>query len=100
MVIYYTLVLLFKIKMDKKPVYIYQQLGISKGRNTRVETERVESNMIKDTRNFQRGTSKKTFIPRAISDWNSLPVNLRQIEDAPTFKKQLRLWIVENVPVK
>ena len=100
MVMYYTLVLLFKVKMDKKPVYIYKQLGISKGRNTRVETERVESNMIKDTRNFQKGTTKKTFIPKAINDWNSLPANLRQIEDVPTFKKQLRLWIVENVPVK
>ena len=56
--------------------------------------------MIKDTRHFQKGTTKKTFIPRAINDWNSLPANLRQIEDVPRFKKQLRLWIVENVPVK
>ena len=100
MVMYYSLVLLFKTKMERKPVYIYQHIGDIKGRNTRIETERMESNKLKDKRNFQKGTPKKTFIPRAIDDWNSLPANLRQLKDIMTFKKMLRLWIMEKVPVK
>ena len=100
LVMYYSLVMLFKIKMEKKPLYIYQQLGVTKSRNTRAETERVETNIINDTRNFQKGTQNKTFIPRTISDWNSIPVNLRQMKELMTFKKQLRIWIMENVPVK
>ena len=98
--VYHSLVLLFKTKMDKKPVYIYEHIGDQPGRNTRQEADRVGEHHLRDIRNFKTGTAKKTFIPRAVQDWNNLPTSLREETSLVLFKNKLRAWISKNIPIK
>ena len=100
LVVYHSLVLLFKTKMDKKPVYLYEHIGDQPGRTTRQEADRVGVHLLRDTRNFKTETAKKTFIPRAVQGWNNLPTSLREQTSLVLFKKQLRLWTTENIQIK
>ena len=97
---FHSLVLLFKTKMDKRPAYIYEQIGVLPGRNTRQEADRVGSHLLKDIRNLETGTAKKTFIPRTIDDWNALPISLREIKSLRLFKIKLKNWIKETSKFK
>ena len=92
--------MMFKVRMDKKPVYIYNRIGENRMSNTRQEYQRVNSRLLKDIRELQAETARKTFIPRAIVQWNDLPIELRMIDDLPMFKVQLKSWIGRNVPCK
>ena len=100
LIVYHSLVLMYKVKVDKKPEYIYKHIGDKQGRNTRQEADRVGSNILRDVRNMEKETAKKTFIPRTIEDWNSLPTQLREISTLASFKKELKLWIRESIPVR
>ena len=99
LVLYYSLFLLFKTKMDKKPVYIYEHIGDQPGRNTQQEADRVGDHILRDIRNFETGTAKKTFIPHAVQDWNNLPTSLREQISLVLFKKKLRAWMLQNIPI-
>ena len=94
------MVLLFKTKMDKKPVYIYEHIGDQPGGNTRQEADSAGEHNLRDIRNFKTGTAKKTFIPRAVQDWNNLPTSLREETSLVLFKNKLRAWISKNIPIK
>ena len=100
LVMYHSLVLMFKTKMDKKPEYIYEHIGDNPGRHTRQEQDRVGSNLLRDVRNLKTGTANKSFIPRTVQDWNNLPVNLREASNLVLFKKELRAWISSSIPIK
>ena len=100
LVLYHSMVMLFKTKKDKAPVYIYDHIGDTPGRNTRQEADRIAANILKDDRDFKTGTARKTFIPRSIEDWNNLPVDMRTITNLQLFKKRLKTWVKENVPLK
>ena len=100
LVVYHSRVLLFKTKMDKKTVYLYEHIGDQPGRTTQQEADRVGVHLLRDTRNFKTETAKKTFIPRAVQGWNNLPTSLREQTSLVLFKKQLRAWISRNIPIK
>ena len=85
---------------DKKPVYIHDHIGNQSGRNTRQEVDRVSANILKDARNLESGTARKSFIPRTVDDWNELPDDIRAAVSQQVFKIILRKWVQENVPIK
>ena len=97
---YHSLVLMFKVRADKKPIYIYKRIGDNPSSNTRQETQRTNSRLLKDFRGLKSETARKTFIPRTVAQWNGLPSELRMIDDLPAFKLQLKTWIWRNVPCK
>ena len=97
---FHSLVLLFKVKTDKKPVYIFNHIGTQAGRNTRQEADRISANFLKDARNLETGTARKTFIPRTVDDWNELPDEIRAAVSQQVFKRKLRTWVQGNVPLK
>jgi len=41
----------------------------------------------------------KSFRFRAVSNWNRLPLQLRQTQDVAKFKSILKIWIQENIEV-
>ena len=97
---YHSLVLMFKVRRDRKPTYLFEKIGAQLGRNTRQEVGRVSSHVLKDSRKFETGTAKKSFIPRTIEDWNNLPNYLREIDKIRNFKIRLKIWIKDTVPIK
>ena len=44
--------------------------------------------------------SKRSFRWRAASQYNQMPQSLTQIEDIGVFKKELKTWIFQNIPLK
>ena len=50
---YQSLVLMFKIKSDKKPVYLYDRIGAKPGRVTRQEEDRITLNFLKEDIDFE-----------------------------------------------
>ena len=97
---YQSLVLMFKVRADKKPQYIYTRIGDCTTSRSRQEAYRVNSRLLKDFRGLKSETARKTFIPRTVAHWNSLPIELRMIDDISSFKIQLKTWIQNNVPCK
>ena len=95
LVVFHSLVLLFKTKMDKKTVYLYEHIGDQPGCTTRQEADRVGVHLLRDTRNFKTETAKKTFIPCAVKGWNNLPTSLREQTSLGLIGKKLRAWTIK-----
>ena len=100
LVMFHSLVLLFKVKMDRKLSYIYKNIGDQPGRSTRQESSRTENHQLKEIRNLGTETARRTFVPRSIHQWNSLPLNLREVNSIAVFKKSLKLWTKETITIK
>ena len=92
MIVFHSLVLLFKAKLERKPFYLYDQISATFNMNTRLAV----NNGIRETRRVKSTLAKQSFIPRAISQWNSLPWNLRTISSLVKFKTRVKSWVKEN----
>ena len=68
--------------------------------NLRYQTRETRHTFIQDKRRFKTATAMKSFLPRTIADWSTLPNNIQQCRDHDYFKTQLRQHIKENVPVR
>ena len=66
MIVFHSLVLLFKAKFERKPVYLYNQISATFNMNTR----HTVNNGIRETRRIKSTLGKPSFIPRAINQWN------------------------------
>ena len=93
LVYYHTLIQVFKIKRDGKPTYLYRKLSAQFDPRTRLAV----GNGIRGTLKIKSEERRKSFIPRAIRTWNSLPVSLRKIDKINEFKKQLNMYVKKNV---
>ena len=76
-----------RVKISKEPDYLYRLLSRD-SRNGRI--------MIQNT---ALGVAAQSFCYRGASEWNRLPFELRRKDKVETFKKALRIWIVENIPM-
>ena len=92
---YHSLILFHKALVTEKPDYIYKKI------KTRArETRTADYLTVVETRNLKTATASKSFIPRTIISWNSLPLAIREIRLKHQFKTELRAFIKENIPVK
>ena len=95
MVHYYSLVLIFMIKLQGKLEYFQDQFATDFHYSTRLATGRgiirVEQNL--------HDVSKTSVVPRTTATWNMLPVHIRSLQSIPQFKKKLKPWIQENLPI-
>ena len=92
---YHTLLLIYQIKRERKPLYFSHKLNIEFSRETRLAAgggiRRVERNR---SRIAQSG-----FIVRGSQYWNALLLHIRQRESKSTFKVKINEWIRSNVPI-
>ena len=93
MVFYHTMVQVFKIKQDGKPVYLYNKLSQAFNYRTRL----ASSNGIRETEKIKSDLRKKGFVHRSTLQWNSLPLSLKNEKKQSKFKNDLRSWVKENV---
>ena len=92
MIVFHSLVLIFKAKLEKKPVYLHGQISAT----FNVKTRLAVNNGIRETRKIKSTLGKQSFIPRTISQWNSLPWNIRSISSLVHFKTNVKSWVKEN----
>ena len=93
MIFYHSMVLVFKIKQERKPTYLHEKLSKVFICSTRL----ASSNAIKKTEKIDSDLRKDSFVPRSSTEWNSLPTKIRNLKELKNFKTELRSWIKKNV---
>ena len=95
LIMYHSMILLHKVLVNRKPGYIFEKLE-----HVDKTTMNSDSHSLLDRRKFKTTTANRSFIPRAISEWNKLPAEMRAIESQLIFKRELRKHVMNNIPVK
>ena len=95
LVIFHSLTLVYKIKSDRKPVYLYDKIGHEFSYRTRI----ADAHGIRQTGRLNSELNKKSFIPRSIVHWNNLPHNIRLTMKLDDFKVKLKEWIRHNIEI-
>ena len=92
MIAFHSLVLVFKAKLEKKPAYLYNQVSATFNVNTRLAV----NNGIRETRRVKSSIGRLSFLPRTISQWNSLPHTIRSISSLAQFKDRVKPWVKQH----
>ena len=85
LVVYHTLLVVFRILLTRAPAYLASQL-LNKNRRGNI--------VIK---NYRLELYRKSFVPRGGMLCNQLPHEVREAENLQCFKKSLKTWIKVNV---
>ena len=91
---YHNLLLVFKVKNVKKPVYLYKIAS----KSFPYETRAARANNIVENQQTSRDTTKQGFVFKSSKSWNSLPSHIKLETKLLKFKILLKNWITENVP--
>ena len=86
MIVYHTLITIFKVRKNNEPEYLASKLK----NDTRTGHILIP--------NVKLGLAQNAFAIRGSASWNSLPGNIRNQPKMGTFKKLTKLWIVDNIP--
>ena len=93
--VYHTLLLTFKIKQERKPVYLDKKLS----QDFNYKTRFAEGHAIRVNYNIKHDCMEKSFIPRSVKTWNTLPAEIKGSENINIFKQQLKIWVKKNIPI-
>ena len=93
LVFYHTILTTHKVVVTGKPVYLHDKLCRQHSHNTRTSVRFGE--------NFggRSALASASFCYRGALTYNTVPQNIRQIENIDTFKKHLKKWTMENVEI-
>ena len=94
---YHSTVQIYKSLQSTYPKYIHNKLSTEFPYNTRL----AESQAVRMGSEFQvkLELTKKSFMNRATCNYNQLPTYIRQVASIEAFKKKLKIWVSENIPV-
>ena len=103
--VYHSLLLVYKVLSTKSPMYLYTKLqGVQEAKHyeTRfvLNRKRNLSIVLDEESQAECNIAKKSFKYRATSQWNALPVDIREEQTLKKFKVKLRLWVQHNIPIK
>ena len=85
LVVYHTILIIYKIRLHKEPEYLY----------TCVHRENIRQNIVVEKTELT--LTRKGFIFRGAENWNSLPMEIRNIDKIGQFKPKLKQWLLKNV---
>jgi hypothetical protein len=94
---YHTLVMVNKIKTNRKPEYLDRRVPFITFEEDGVGPRRQQNKIyVKQSLNISRAG----FIYRGSLLWNQLPDQLRCTSNLGIFKTEVRIWVEENVAIK
>ena len=86
-------------------IFYHSVLAVYKIRSS-LESEQLASILTKDSRNFRIiilnldiRLAQKSFTLKGTENWNDLPLAIRLSPKISKFKKQVKRWVGENVPL-
>ena len=91
LIFYHTVLQVWRVKSAERPRYINGKLQAAVTRSAVDGTLRVPQ--------VERSVSGKSFMVRAAVMWNTIPPNLSTIKQQQTFKKNLKIWIKQNIEI-
>ena len=97
LVFYHSVVTLHKVIHTEYPKYLHNKVMSQFPYNTRQKT----SNAIRIGPQFDArlDLAQKSFRWRSVKYWNNVPDSIRKITKTENFKKLLKNWVLNNVPV-
>ena len=90
---YHSLIMIFKVKLEQKPVFLQQHLSQRFNYRTRFAST---GSVVFNQKN-SCDISKHSFLVRSTERWNSLPPHIKQAENLGAFKWKLRTWLKQHV---
>ena len=91
LVFYHTVLQMWKTMKTHKPVHIYSQLKLSNTRSANTGTLKIPF--------MNTGLANKSFIVRGPLCWNEIPAEIRDCNSLPTFKKKLKKYVIQHIPI-
>ena len=103
--VYHSLLLMFKILSTKSPRYLHSKLSgvqdLSHYKTRFMKNQKENQTIVLGADSQAVGDlATRSFKYRVTAQWNTLPVKIRQAETLRVFKKQLKDWVSENIPIK
>ena len=95
LVVYHSLMLVFKICRNKKPGYLTEKFKT----NFSYRTRQATGNCLVVQGTPDSETSKEAFVHKSTMLWNNLPASLRKIEVFLKFKYELKNWVTRNIVI-
>ena len=95
--VFHSLVTIYKILLTKAPHYLHVKLTVDYNRELRSTANR-KIRLGSDSQ-AGAGLARNSFKYRATSQWNMLPLEIRQAKKVNTFKFMLKKWVSENIPI-
>ena len=92
---YHSLVLLYKIVTEGKPVYLAGKLTQDFSYDTRF----AAGHGIRQDQKIKHDVMLNSFIPRTTRTWILLPISVRMSANDKIFKQRLKPWIKTRFPV-
>ena len=93
---FHSLLLVYKMRKEGKPVYFQDKFWQQSAYKTRL----CKNNGLTQSSKIKSDLYKQSFVPRSSFSWNKLPATLRLSPTLKSFKKQLKKWVREKVPIK
>ena len=94
MVAYHSSLQIPKIISSQKPQYHTNRITNERNRDTRSSTANLRQI------DFKHSLSKSSFFHQATRVWNLIPSNIKSLNKTETLKKQLKLWVSENISIR
>ena len=76
---------------------MYEQLPVEYDRDTRLTSS--NSLRIALTRRVTLKLAEKSFMHRAVNYYNQIPVEFSKLQNILTFKKNLKIWVQNNLRI-
>ena len=99
LIVYHSLVLVFKTLSQKYPVYLHKILTSDVPKYGTRFIAQCDLRMLRENRNATHALSQHSFRWRASSQWNQLPVDIKTSESIALFKTKVKIWIKKNIPL-
>ena len=93
--VYHCLLLLFKTQRSKRPEYFISKMS----RSFPYATRRSQNNSYSITGIPRTETFKRSFFQSSINMWNNLPADIRILMEVGEFKRKLKIWTQNSVPL-
>ena len=96
LLIYFDVLLLHQIKNTGTPRNLFDLYDYSYEYNTR----QASSKALKPIGTPKLELTRMSYRWRASKVFNQIPASLTSIEDIKIFKREVRSWIIENIPIR
>ena len=94
LIFYHSALTVFRTVSTKEPLYLSEHLYTVHPYPTRLAAGgglRIDG--------IHGGLASKGFLVRAAKEFNNIPADIRMSKTLPTFKKLLKKWIKDNIPL-
>ena len=89
---YHSVLTMYRILRNEKPVYLRSRVAFDFAYQTRLATGG-------NIRYNGATVTEGSFTSKSIVNYNRIPDSLKSVTSLPTFKRKLKKWTLENIPI-